>query len=778
MKQQRIFVLLLCAILILNLSVPAFAAEPFGRNDQNNYTHGSSTIVEKEDLITDIPEDYDVDSALQAKAEEGLYSCLFDKTMIQDMKIQIPEVNWNYLLQNANENPTVLTETITIGDQSIGYAGIKTKGNLTLSSVWRSDSDRFSFTINFGKYIKKKAGYSDTQNFYGLSKVALNNIYGDSTLMKEYLSYELMTKMGVPTPEYCLVNLYINDEFWGVYMMVESIQTGLTQRTLGVKTDYLVKPESSGGDLIYNDTLDVYYDEETDTFDFTELIYPNGIEEGIVYPTEQANPLTAYAGLWENDEDTFEEVIEVLPTVFSWIRKLNELNQTDPSTTDYCQRVEEILNADAILRYFAVNTYLVNLDSYQSEKMQNYALCIDKNGYANILPWDYNYSFGAYGVGTAEAMVNFSVTDPVIDITLEERPLLNVLLQNESYRNQFNQYLRDCCIIASVGGTTSDGENYVKNNFATIIENYSPILEISYQNDPTAFYTISQYLTAKENLSELIALRSTAVLQQLDGNMETVSTTLDLSSMGDAIGGGMDKGNMGMFQEAVTLTDSTTGISVTGLFQNGASLTVKEVTKKDESYPTGLTGGYKHHVFYIAADAGITDIPGMSNASMDFLKQMPENGGAMPEEREKISGMDNNQNGRNQMPFPDKTGNGQSFDNFEENTRFTEMSYTISFPVDSEDAVVALLNDDGTLTTLVGTIQNGTITVTTASLGIFIVSNVNKVSSGIISLICLIVGMGVGAAIVGIAFRHREHKRTHSYSATNVTIDAEYNETD
>jgi CotH protein. len=50
--------------------------------------------------------------------------------------------------------------------------------------------------------------------------MALNNIYGDASLMKEYLSYKLMTEMGVDTPYYALVNLYINDEFYGVYMMV------------------------------------------------------------------------------------------------------------------------------------------------------------------------------------------------------------------------------------------------------------------------------------------------------------------------------------------------------------------------------------------------------------------------------------------------------------------------------------------------------------------------------------------------------------------------------
>ena len=131
-------------------------------------SHGSNTIVTEDMLMTeqDIEAGYDVNPETQGSAEQATTK-LFDHESIQDVFIDIDENDWNYMLQNAMDKPTVLTNSVTIGDQTISYAGIKTKGNLTLSSVWNSDSDRFSFTINFGKYIKKKNGYSETQNFYG-----------------------------------------------------------------------------------------------------------------------------------------------------------------------------------------------------------------------------------------------------------------------------------------------------------------------------------------------------------------------------------------------------------------------------------------------------------------------------------------------------------------------------------------------------------------------------------------------------------------------------------
>lgn len=506
----------------------------------NNTKHGSDETVSKDDLYTieDVKEDdekYEINSDTQGKAKEGTYAKLFNKETIQDVKISIDENNWNYLLQNAIDKPTVLASSVSIGDDTVKYVGIKTKGNLTLKEVWNSSSDRFSFTINFGKYINTNNGYIDKQNLYGLRKVALNNIYGDATVMKEYLSYELMTKMGIPTPEYSLINLYINDEFYGVYMMVESIDSSLTQRTLGEKSDYLVKPESSGGDLIYDNSLDEYINDDGE-FDFSSIIYDNS--GNIIYPNDKSNPLYKYNGLWENDEDTFEDIVDMLPTIFKWMKTLNKLNNTDnPNTDDYKLALEEIIDVDSLIRYFAVNTYLVNLDSYQSEKMQNYALYINETGRATIIPWDYNYSFGVYGLGSASDVINFDIYNPVINTTLKDRPLLNVILQNHEYKALYEKYLNDITIIASEGGTTSDGDTYEENNFATILNKYNKLLNNIYGNDPTAFYTLDEYNKATTSLKELIEQRGEAVLNQLNGNNEKVTTDINLRDMGESVGG-------------------------------------------------------------------------------------------------------------------------------------------------------------------------------------------------------------------------------------------------
>lgn len=672
-------------------------------NNTTSHSHGSSTIVTEDMLNTTIPEDYEVNSDTQGSAKKGKYTKLFNTDSVENVYINLSDNNWNYLLQNAIGTPYVLTDSVSIGGETVKYAGIKTKGNLTLRQVWNSQSDRFSFTVNFGKYIKKSNGYSETQNLKGLSKVAFNNIYGDASLMKEYLSYRLMTEMGIPTPCYSLVNLYINNEFYGVYMMVESIDSALTQRTLSEKSDFLVKPESSGGDLVYNSSLDDYYDEETDTFNFEDLSYP----------TDKNNPLFAYNGLWENDEDTFDDIKDTLPTVFKWMKTLNELSDTENANTDeYKEKLESIMDVDNVIRYFAVNTFLVNLDSYQSEKMQNYALYINDSGYMHIMPWDYNFSFGGYGVSNAEEMVNFDISNPVKGTTLQERPLLNVILQNEDYYNTYKKYLNDCCIIASNGGTTSDGVQYEANNYSNILDKFKETLQSDYKNDPTAFYTVTQYENATTALKTLIGQRAQAVTQQLAGNTEKVTTDVNLNDIGNVTGGpnGNPDGRPGNMQER-TLTDDATKVSVTGMIPNEATLKVSKVTDGDD-YDLALK-----------STSSNSDLLYVYNINMDMGKPEGDNGNrpSMPGDIGNVPPMPNENingdmpNNQVQAPAIPDIDNPKAPNEIKQELK-------VSFPlnIDSNSEVKAyLVNTDGSSTELTGTLEDETYTVTTNSLGLF-----------------------------------------------------------
>lgn len=105
------------------------------------------------------------------------------------------------------------------------------------------------------------------------------------------------------------------------------------------------------------------------------------------------------------------------------------------------QDLEKYFDVDQILRYFAAHTVVVNLDSYSSTMAQNYYI-YEKNGKLSILPWDYGLAFGGFQSDDASSVVNFPIDTPVSGVSMEDRPLLNKLLENEEYMAKYHEYLQ------------------------------------------------------------------------------------------------------------------------------------------------------------------------------------------------------------------------------------------------------------------------------------------------------------------------------------------------
>lgn len=101
--------------------------------------------------------------------------------------------------------------------------------------------------------------------------------------------------------------------------------------------------------------------------------------------------------------------------------------------------IEKYLNVDEVLKYFAVNTFLVNLDSYSGGMYHNYYL-YENNGVCEILPWDLNLSFGGFATNSGSRAVNFPIDSPVTG-NLENFPLIGKLLENDEYKEKYHEYL-------------------------------------------------------------------------------------------------------------------------------------------------------------------------------------------------------------------------------------------------------------------------------------------------------------------------------------------------
>ncbi|AOH57343.1 hypothetical protein ABE28_023600 [Peribacillus muralis] len=457
---------------------------------------------------------------------------VFDQSKVTKVDITVADDDLDTILDNPSEKEIVNAD-VTIDGETVKNVGFRTKGNLSLNSVVQmGDSDRYSWKIDFDHY-------QEDQDLHGLKKLALNNNYSDPTYMREYLSYELMEKMGIATPGHSYMYVTINGKEWGLYLGVEAIEETFLNTNFADGTGDLYYPDGTGSDLKW-------------------------ISEDI----------DAYTGLnlKTNDHSDQSAMINMLDAIN------NEGN------------LEEVLDVDEMLRYFAANTALVNLDHYQGDKKHNYYL-YEENGIFSILPWDYNMSFGGYSGGggrqggdtnlenrnevTAkdndaeqddtklpeeapnmnggrmmdmssnfmnENNINFSITEPVSGTSLDERPLLKALLSNDEYREKYYDYLDS---IAT--------DFFSKEKMTAMTSEITTLITPYVKSDPTKFYTMNEFIEAtsgEETLVEFASQRAESILAQLSGDLvieaeAESSMGVKAPNMGAEEPGGLQAPNMG-----------------------------------------------------------------------------------------------------------------------------------------------------------------------------------------------------------------------------------------
>ena len=254
MKRNNRRLLAACLILTLLLSLTACGkgSDNGGQSDSPNRSARNSEAAgsdpaqgesEASGQVTENTAQNPADTAQggQSSARSGqdadsVYNGLFSIDRVHSIDVTISQEDWDDLRANPLEKTKYKT-SVTIDGETLEEVSFATKGNTSLSSVaGDQDSDRYSFKLNFGKYNK-------SQSYHGLNKLSLNNLYADSTYLKDWLSYRLFRQLGVDAPLVSFVWLRINGEDHGLYIAVEDVSEAWLDRTQDGE-GVLYKPET------------------------------------------------------------------------------------------------------------------------------------------------------------------------------------------------------------------------------------------------------------------------------------------------------------------------------------------------------------------------------------------------------------------------------------------------------------------------------------------------------------------------------------------------------
>ena len=520
-------------------------------------------------------------------------SKLFNTDQIMDIDILMDEDDWNNMLENAISEEYYSCNVVVNG-KTFYSVGIRPKGNTSLSSIANDpDTDRYSFKLEFDHYI-------EGQTCYELDKLILNNNYADATNMKEAIVYDMYQYLGVDASLYNYAKISVNGDYRGVYLALEAVEDSFMLRNYGTEDGNLYKPESMGIGGGVDGNGFPQKGEMPDGEDFPQKgEMPDGADfpqkgempDGEDFPQKGEMPDGAdfpQKGEMPDGEDfpqkgempdgeDFPQMGEA-PNGEAADIKMGimggnggaDLNYTDDDLDSYStiwdgeitdtdkkdhKRVVEALknisegtdletymDVDNILKYMAVHTFVVNDDSLSGTMAHNYYL-YEYNGKLNILPWDYNLSFGGMSMGGkmgGQSLGATSVINDAIDMPFSITDFFDALLENEEYLEQYHGYLNELV------------EKYVNGGeFEKTYERIRSQIDDLVGNDPTAFYSYEEYEEAANMLIEVVQLRAKSVSGQLAGTIPSTDegqqqdssnlidgSDIDLSVMGGFSGGG------------------------------------------------------------------------------------------------------------------------------------------------------------------------------------------------------------------------------------------------
>ena len=397
-----------------------------------------------------------------AGAALGYADRLFDSSRVHTIDIRLDD--WEAFIETAAEEAYVSAE-VEIDGETFRHVALRTKGNNSLRLTEEYGLSRYSLKLEFDRYL-------DGRSYYGLDKFSLDASFQDNSYLKTFLVYDMMAFSGVPTPLCSYVWVTVNGEAWGLFLAIEEPEEAFALRNFGGSYGNLYKP------------------------DYRSLQEENA-DVALQYIDD--NP-ESYPGIFENAKfdvsaDDRQRLIRALKTLSGG------------------EDLEPAVDVDEVLRYFTVQVFVMNWDSYIGHTGHNYFLYEEK-GVIQILPWDYNLAFGTYALGMTDpirdpyVLINYPINTPAPGEIMLNRPLYHNLMKQDEYLARYRSYF-DAFI----------ADYFESGRFAETLEAAAELIAPYVQKDPSAFCSYEDHRLAVETLKQVCLLRAQSVRGQLDGEI-------------------------------------------------------------------------------------------------------------------------------------------------------------------------------------------------------------------------------------------------------------------
>jgi uncharacterized protein (TIGR03437 family) len=335
---------------------------------------------------------------------------LFDVTVLHEVRITMLPSDWQGIQAHYLDDTLFPVTTFTW----------KGGGNLTASV-----SNLMMHNRGHGSRSPIKPGLhisfdnpTKTQTFLGLTTLELKPNTQDPSLIHESVTMQLFSRMGVPAPREVHSTVYVNDQYIGVYNLVEYIDGDFTQRVWGENNGYLYNYVP--GDWAGIPGGGYHFEYLGSNLD----LYSSGTVSTPFSPSNHSNA-----------PDTV--------TLEGMICRINGASNcpSQSSDADFVAAMSPYLDLKGWLKHVAVETYVADFDCILGDVfgMNNFQMYRFQNQQLSIfIAWDKDNAFDYYG-------------RPVLQ-NANQNVLMRRLMAIPEYRNSYFDSIAKAAILAGGAG--------------------------------------------------------------------------------------------------------------------------------------------------------------------------------------------------------------------------------------------------------------------------------------------------------------------------------------
>jgi spore coat protein CotH len=316
---------------------------------------------------------------------------LYDDSQVAKVDITIDPAAIEWLYQNVQSDSefvaTFQYQNAYI-NETVENIGFRLRGNTSREAAKKS------FKVSFNTFVSGR-------EFYGVDKLNLNGEHNDPSIIRSKLCFDHFQTIGMKASRANHVEVYINEQYYGLYISVEHIDDEFLNKNFG-----------------------------DDTGNLWKCLYPADLK----YLGSDPN---LYKNLNSNGRPAYELNTNESTADFSkLVRFITILNNTPNGSLP--DSLESVIEVPEVLKYFAINILVGGWDDYWS-LMNNYYLYHDPtNDIFTLIPYDYDNTFGIDWFN-----INWSNANPYNfpKVVGGNRPLAERLMQNAQYRNLYTHFL-------------------------------------------------------------------------------------------------------------------------------------------------------------------------------------------------------------------------------------------------------------------------------------------------------------------------------------------------